>query len=63
VVQASFDDPCHPLDDGFSSGFIPTSSSGVKFSIVINDTKPIYFYDAQTQDSHCQSGMVGSINA
>jgi hypothetical protein len=51
------------MENGFSSGFIPTSSPGVEFSIVINNTKPIYFYDAQTDGQHCQSGMVGSINA
>lgn len=51
------------MDNGFVSGFIPTdpSSDGVVFSVVLNDTEPLYFYDAQ--GSHCQSGMVGSINA
>lgn len=64
-MQSSFDDPCHPLKDGFSSGFIPTevSPSGVLFDIVIEDTKPIWFYCAQTAKTHCQAGMVGSINA
>lgn len=65
VVQSSFQDPCHPLDKGFSSGFIPTavSPSGAHFDIVVPDTKPIWFYCAQTTGNHCQSGMVGSINA
>ncbi|UNI19259.1 hypothetical protein JDV02_005455 [Purpureocillium takamizusanense] len=66
VVQSSFDKPCQPLDGGgFSSGFIPTSSPkpGVQFQVVINDTKPIWYYCAQTTGNHCQSGMVGSINA
>ncbi|KAJ6445476.1 extracellular serine-rich protein [Purpureocillium lavendulum] len=66
VVQSSFDKPCQPLaGSGFSSGFIPTSSpnSGVQFQITINDTKPIWYYCAQTNGAHCQSGMVGSINA
>lgn len=65
VVQSNFDDPCHPLKDGFSSGFIPTtaSPSGVLFDITIKDPKPIWFYCAQTTKTHCQAGMVGSINA
>lgn len=64
-MQSSFQDPCHPLKDGFSSGFIPTivSPSGALFDIVVQDTKPIWFYCAQTTGNHCQSGMVGSINA
>jgi len=65
-VQSSFGDPCHPLEaGGFSSGFIPTeiSPSGVLFDIVVEDTKPIWFYCAQTAKTHCQAGMVGSINA
>ena len=66
VVQSSFADPCHPLAaGGFTSGFLPTavSPSGATFQIVVNDTKPIWFYCAQTTKDHCQSGMVGSINA
>lgn len=67
VVQSSFDDPCHPLANGggFSSGFVPVAQTGpgVLFDIVVPDTKPIWFYCAQTTKSHCQSGMVGSINA
>ena len=41
---------------GFSSGFIPTadSPSGVLFAIVVPDTKPIWFYCAQTTGNHCQ---------
>lgn len=31
------------------------------FTIAINDTKPIWFYCSQAK--HCQSGMVGVINA
>jgi len=66
VVQSSFQDPCHPLSTGgFSSGFVPTevTPSGAIFDIVVNDTKPIWFYCAQTKKTHCQAGMVGSINA
>ncbi|CAI4214921.1 unnamed protein product [Parascedosporium putredinis] len=65
VVQTTYDRPCQPLSGGFSSGFIPieSASADVGFSIVLNDTDPVYFYDAQPTDSHCQNGMVGSINA
>ncbi|KAK0721625.1 hypothetical protein B0T26DRAFT_673425 [Lasiosphaeria miniovina] len=65
VTQSSFDSPCQPLDKGFSSGFIPTavSPSGVTFDIVVPDTNPIWFYCGQIVGTHCQKGMVGSINA
>lgn len=65
-MQSNFGDPCHPLSTGgFSSGFVPTavSPSGATFQIVVNDTKPIWFYCAQTKKTHCQAGMVGSVNA
>lgn len=63
VVRAAFASPCEPLAGGFFSGFVPTSSgeSMTTFMITVNDTKPIWFYCSQA--SHCQSGMVGAINA
>lgn len=64
VVQSSFDKPCVPLEGGgFSSGFIPTQvrPSGALFNIKVTDDKPIWFYCGQGR--HCQSGMVGSVNA
>ncbi|PMD19405.1 hypothetical protein NA56DRAFT_558759, partial [Hyaloscypha hepaticicola] len=64
VTQSSFADPCHPLKGGFFSTFIPTNvTSDQVFTIVVNDTKPIWIYCAQTKLSHCQSGMVAAINA
>lgn len=33
------------------------------FEITLTNSDPIWFYCAQTKKSHCQSGMVGSINA
>ncbi|KAK3955779.1 hypothetical protein QBC32DRAFT_16024 [Pseudoneurospora amorphoporcata] len=64
VVQSSFDKPCQPLEDGFFSGFVPTSSpkeaSRTTFTINIKDTKPRWVYCSQ--GSHCQSGMVHGIN-
>jgi len=64
VTQSSFADPCHPLAGGFFSGFVPTkdSPSGTSFTIIVNDTKPIWFYCGQTTGNHCQAGMVGAIN-
>jgi hypothetical protein len=66
VTQSSFANPCHPLSTGgFFSGFVPTknSPSGTSFTITVQDTKPIWFYCGQTVGNHCQSGMVGAINA
>ncbi|KHO00764.1 extracellular serine-rich protein [Metarhizium album ARSEF 1941] len=63
VTQSSFNDPCHPLEDGFFSGFVPTtdSPSRTTFTIEVKDTKPIWFYCGQA--NHCQKGMIGAINA
>lgn len=64
VTQSSFADPCHPLSTGgFFSSFVPTAAgtAGSTFSITVNTTKPIWFYCGQ--GIHCQSGMVGAINA
>jgi len=64
VTQSSFANPCHPLADGFFSTFVPTTAESNKtFTILVNDTKPIWIYCAQTTLSHCQSGMVAAINA
>ncbi|KAI8632445.1 hypothetical protein F5Y19DRAFT_364192 [Xylariaceae sp. FL1651] len=68
IVQSSFDKPCQPIDrpgGGFVAPFVPTKQtpSGVTFEVTITNTDPVWFYCAQTAKSHCQSGMVGSINA
>ena len=65
VVQASFNNPCQPLSGGFSSGFIPTTSSpsGALFEYTIDRDSPVWFYCGQTTGNHCQTGMVGAINA
>jgi plastocyanin len=71
VAQSSFGQPCKPLTDatgaetGFFSGFnffVTEGQSKDVFQIVVEDTKPIWFYCAQTDRSHCQSGMTGVIN-
>ncbi|KAI2618791.1 hypothetical protein GGR54DRAFT_142926 [Hypoxylon sp. NC1633] len=66
IVQSSFDKPCQPLDGGgFAAPFFATqkSPSGVTFEVAVKDDKPIWFYCAQTAKTHCQAGMVGSVNA
>ncbi|KAI4209279.1 MAG: hypothetical protein LQ351_007779 [Letrouitia transgressa] len=69
VVQSTFDQPCVPISNvmpekqGFFSGFMPvkpTDAMMPSFMIVVNDTKPIWFYCSQ--GDHCQDGMVGVIN-
>ncbi|ORY10486.1 Cupredoxin [Clohesyomyces aquaticus] len=64
VAQSTFAKPCEPMDSGFWSGYVATASGVAMetFMITVNDpTKPIWFYC--TQGKHCQSGMVGAINA
>ena len=65
VVQSNFTNPCQPMANGFSSGFVPSAAndSGALFEIPVVNTSPIWFYCAQTKGNHCQSGMVGSVNA
>ncbi|KAJ1331700.1 plastocyanin [Microdochium nivale] len=65
IVQSSFDKPCQPLDGGFAAPFFPTEEkeSGVTFEVTVKDDKPVWFYCAQTASTHCQAGMVGSVNA
>ncbi|KAI0970273.1 hypothetical protein F4678DRAFT_135043 [Xylaria arbuscula] len=68
IVQSSFDKPCQPIDQdggGFVAPFVPTKQtpSGVTFEVTLTNPNPVWFYCAQTTKSHCQSGMVGSINA
>jgi len=70
IAQGSFDQPCQPLgsangssSQGFWSGFMPVAAESKTmpvFSILVNDTKPIWFYCATM--SHCQQGMAGVIN-
>lgn len=70
VTQSTFDQPCQPVGananaTGFHSGFIPAAASQSMgmvptYTIMINDTKPIWAYCAQAK--HCQNGMVMVIN-
>jgi hypothetical protein len=68
VTQSPFTNPCEPINKimpnvtGINSGPMPPENGMMKvFTIMINDTKPIWMYCA-TAD-HCQKGMVMAINA
>ncbi|KAJ4475798.1 Cupredoxin [Lentinula aciculospora] len=73
ATQSSFANPCTPLSasspgtSSFDSGFMPVSTNATTFptvTIQINDTKPFWAYCRQsTPVSHCESGMVFSVNA
>ncbi|KAK8085496.1 hypothetical protein PG997_006767 [Apiospora hydei] len=61
VAQGDFANACQPVKTaGFFSGYVPvsgTSESEEVFTVMVNDTKPIWFYC--TQKTHCKGGMVG----
>ncbi|KAK6903920.1 hypothetical protein L486_03496 [Kwoniella mangroviensis CBS 10435] len=60
VTQSTFASPC--TNAGFNSGQIPgNADSPTSYSILVNDTKPIWVYCATGQ--HCQNGMVMAVNA
>ena len=71
VTQSSFADPCRRLSTngivGFDSGFIPVAETATEFptwSVVVNDTAPIWAYCRQPNPtSHCGAGMVFAINS
>ncbi|EEY19487.1 conserved hypothetical protein [Verticillium alfalfae VaMs.102] len=76
VTQSTFDSPCQPMGivqtdpnsppkEGIFSGYVPVAASANMgqrpvFSIMINDTKPIWLYCQQ--GPHCQRGMSMVIN-
>ncbi|KAF3037481.1 hypothetical protein E8E12_004172 [Didymella heteroderae] len=65
IAQAAFNSPCSPMNNGFWSGFVPTSDTNNvanwTFTYeVTNASAPVWFYC--TQGKHCQAGMVGVIN-
>ncbi|KAI5118741.1 hypothetical protein M0805_008141 [Coniferiporia weirii] len=69
ITQSAFTDPCNPLQDGFDSGniLIPmgTTTDFPTWNLTItNTTVPIWFFCKQLiPQTHCDSGMVGAINA
>lgn len=69
VTQSSFASPCGKKDGGFDSGFMPVAANVTgdfpTYTVVVNDTEPIWVYCAQaanTASSHCGAGMVFAIN-
>lgn len=71
VTQSTFDEPCISMNkadstkQGFLSGFMPFAASAAKgelpvFTIMVNDTKPIWVYCGQ--GPHCKKGMAMVIN-
>lgn len=62
VARSSYSSPCAAIDNGFNSGFVQVASgeSATTFTIIINNTGPIWYYCPQ--GDHCQAGMVGVIN-
>jgi len=68
VTQSNFDNPCEPVSmhsnvTGVFSGFMPvaaTDTSIPTYTILINNTNPMWIYCAQGK--HCQSGMSMVIN-
>lgn len=68
VTQSSFADPCRKLaSGGFDSGFFPVADNVTTnfptWSLVVNDTAPIWAYCRQkTPISHCGAEMVFAIN-
>ncbi|KAM3502436.1 hypothetical protein MY10362_004851 [Beauveria mimosiformis] len=71
LTQSDFDHPCKPINEvnpstqGIFSAFQPVAASAAKgqvpvFTIMVNDTKPMWFFCSQ--GPHCQKGMVMVIN-
>ena len=71
VTQSNFANPCQPISNfntsaqGFHSGFVPAAASQAMgmiatYTIMINNTSPIWVYCAQGK--HCEGGMTMVIN-
>lgn len=65
VTQSTFDAPCTPIKTvaGIFSGFMPVKATDTEiptYSILVNNTTPIWLYCSQAK--HCQKGMVMVIN-
>jgi len=64
VTQSTFDAPCSPVKTtGIYSGFMPVKATDTEiptYTILINNTTPIWLYCSQGM--HCQKGMVMVIN-
>ncbi|KAL6804644.1 hypothetical protein GGI42DRAFT_299191 [Trichoderma sp. SZMC 28013] len=71
VTQSDFDHPCTPISQvnssvaGIWSSFMPVAAGADKkeipvFTVMINDTKPIWIFCSQAK--HCSAGMSMVIN-
>ncbi|TQV95019.1 hypothetical protein V2A60_009904 [Cordyceps javanica] len=71
VTQSDFDHPCMPIKEvnpsalGIFSAYQPVAASAAKkeipvFTIMVNDTKPMWFFCSQ--GPHCEKGMAMVIN-
>ncbi|OAA63034.1 extracellular serine-rich protein [Cordyceps fumosorosea ARSEF 2679] len=71
ITQSDFDHPCKPINEvnpsvqGIFSSFQPAAASAAKgefptYTIMVNDTKPMWFFCSQ--GPHCEKGMVMVIN-
>lgn len=69
VTQSTFAEPCQPIalnlpgTKGFYSGFMPVTAQATStptYTIMINNTTPIWIYCSQGK--HCQAGMTMVIN-
>jgi plastocyanin len=68
VTQSTFDQPCQPISmnsnvTGIYSGFMPVTASSTEtptYTILINNTTPMWIYCSQGR--HCQNGMTMVIN-
>jgi len=68
VTQSTFDNPCQPIAlhsnvTGVYSGYMPVQASAQMtptYTIMINDSKPMWLYCSQGK--HCQNGMTMVIN-
>lgn len=58
VERSSFADPCNPVNT--SAVFSGLSAQGGMFTVLVNDTMPIWFYCSQI--SHCATGMAMVVN-
>ncbi|KAF9039948.1 hypothetical protein BJ165DRAFT_1613598 [Panaeolus papilionaceus] len=71
VTQSSFDTPCVALPGGFNSGAMGVGANLSSLNpiaswtlTITNSSAPIYFFcEISRPMSHCNSGMVGAINA
>ncbi|CAG8980256.1 hypothetical protein HYALB_00013262 [Hymenoscyphus albidus] len=62
VVQSTFDAPCIASGSVYS-GYMPVAASASTtptYTIMVNDTKPLWFYCSQGK--HCQNGMSMVVN-